>query len=90
MSFCSFLSLFPMKQLFSRQLSLPKTCVSSIPVSSSPKVFDLDGCLSSENPTIIMAILLCGRVLRERAPRLLLRFREALDTFNLCDSVFLV
>ena len=47
-SFCSFSSLLPMKQLFSCQLSLPKACVSSIQMSSSPKVLDLDDCFSSE------------------------------------------
>ena len=44
MSFAGFL------RLFSRQLSLPKPCVCSVRMSSSPKVLDLDVCFSSENP----------------------------------------
>ena len=41
-------------------------CGGSIRMSSSAKVLDLDGWLSSENPTMIMVIVLCGRVLSER------------------------
>ena len=38
------------KHLLSRQLSLSDTCVSSIRMRSSPKVLDLDGCVSSQKP----------------------------------------
>ena len=41
-------SLLPARQRFGRQPSLPKACVSSIRMSSSPKVLDLDGCFSLE------------------------------------------
>ena len=51
LSFCSFSSLLPMKQLFSRQLSLPKTCAFFHSNELlSPTVLDLDGCFSSEKP----------------------------------------
>ena len=79
MSFCSFSSLLPTKQLFCRELLLPKTCVSSIRMSSSEgtsssKVLDLDGVASAvKKPTVIMVTLLCGRVLSEWALWLLLR-----------------
>ena len=57
-----------MKQMFSRQLSLPKPCVSSIRMSSSPKVLDLDiVAAAAKHSTIIMVTLLRGRVLCERA-----------------------
>ena len=43
MSFCSFSSLLPMKQLFSLQLSLPKTCIFFHSNELlSPEVLDLD------------------------------------------------
>ena len=41
-------------------------------MSSSPKVLNLNGCFSSENPTIFMVTLFFGQVLSERALRLLL------------------
>ena len=50
LSLCTFCSLLPMKQLFCLQLSPPKTYVSSIRMSFSPKVLDLNGCFSSEKP----------------------------------------
>ena len=37
---------------------------------------DLDGVASVKSPTIIMVTLLCGRVLSERAFRLLLNLQE--------------
>ena len=48
-SLSSFSALLPTKQLFWRQLSLPKTClVFHLNELFSPKMLDLDGCLSSE------------------------------------------
>ena len=38
-----------MKQLFGRQLSLPKSCI-FIRMNPSPKVLDVDGCFSREKP----------------------------------------
>ena len=76
-SFCNFSSLLPIKQLFSHQLSLPRTCASSIRMSSSSRALDLESrflMVASvvKPPTMIMVTLLCGRVLIERALWLLL------------------
>ena len=77
-----------MKQLVSCQLWMPKTCVGgSIRMSSSPKVLDLDRVASAvKSPTMIMVIVLCGRVLSEWVLRLLLIhfviFREKLKGNN--------
>ena len=51
-----------------------KRCVSSIQISSSPKVLDLDMVASAatKREILTMATLLCGWVLSERALRLLL------------------
>ena len=51
MSFFTFSALLPVKQLFCHQLSLPKICVCFHSSEFlSPKVLDLDGGFSSENP----------------------------------------
>ena len=56
---------------------IAKTYVSSIQMSSSPKVLDLDEQASVvRNPTIIRVTLLCGRALSERALWLLLKLIE--------------
>ena len=80
-SFCSCSSPLIVKQLFSHQLSLPKTCVSSVRLSSSSKVLDLEGCFSSENPYHDhVDSLVWTRVLSERALQLLLN--QAIPAHN--------
>ena len=66
----------PHEAAASRQQLLPKTCVSSIRRSSSPKVLDLDGCFSNEKSLtmIMVAVLSVDGVLSERALQLLLSF----------------
>ena len=66
LSFCSFPLLVPMKRLFCRQLSLPKTCVSFIKMSSSlQKCLILFVASVVKKPTMIRVTLLGGRVLSE-------------------------
>ena len=73
MSCWSFSAPLPTKQLFCGQLPLTKTFVFfQSNELLSPKALNLDGCFSSENPTMIRVTLLCGRALSERALGLLL------------------